>query len=82
MPPGSPERSGGTDRYGREGIRFRRPLVICEQAEHGTWGAHSPDVDGVFALGATREETETQMRRRYPLMSHIYASGVGWFPSP
>jgi predicted RNase H-like HicB family nuclease len=69
MPPGSPERSGGTDRYGREGIRFRRPLVICEQAEHGTWGAHSPDVDGVFALGATREETETRMAEA--LSAHV-----------
>jgi predicted RNase H-like HicB family nuclease len=36
-------------------------LVIFEQAEDGSWGAHSPDVDGVFALGATREEVETRM---------------------
>jgi predicted RNase H-like HicB family nuclease len=36
-------------------------LVIYEQAEDGAWGAHSPDVDGVFALGRTREEAESRM---------------------
>jgi predicted RNase H-like HicB family nuclease len=36
-------------------------LVIYEQAEDGGWGAHSPDVEGVFALGATRDEVEARM---------------------
>ena len=36
-------------------------LVVYEQAEDGGWGAHSPDVEGVFALGATREEVERRM---------------------
>jgi predicted RNase H-like HicB family nuclease len=36
-------------------------LVIYEQAEDGGWGAHSPDVEGVFALGATRQEAEERM---------------------
>jgi predicted RNase H-like HicB family nuclease len=36
-------------------------LVIYEQAEDGGWGAHSPDVDGVFALGSTRQEVEVRM---------------------
>lgn len=36
-------------------------LVVYEQAEDGGWGAHSPDVEGVFALGATRAEVETRM---------------------
>ncbi len=36
-------------------------LVIYERAEDGGWGAHSPDVEGVFALGKTREETEVRM---------------------
>jgi predicted RNase H-like HicB family nuclease len=36
-------------------------LVVYEQAEDGAWGAHSPDVDGVFALGATREQAEARM---------------------
>lgn len=36
-------------------------LVIYEQADDGGWGAHSPDVEGVFALGASREEAERRM---------------------
>ncbi len=40
---------------------MREYLVIYEQAEDGAWGAHSPDVDGVFALGATRAEVEARM---------------------
>ena len=36
-------------------------LVIYERAEDGGCGAHSPDVDGGFALGKTREETEVRM---------------------
>ncbi len=36
-------------------------LVIYERAEDGGWGAHSPDVEGVFALGETREQTEGHM---------------------
>ena len=36
-------------------------LVVYERAEDGGWGAHSPDVAGVFALGATREEVEARM---------------------
>ena len=29
-------------------------LVFYEQAEDGGWGAHSSDVEGVYALGKTR----------------------------
>jgi predicted RNase H-like HicB family nuclease len=36
-------------------------LVIYEQAEDGGWGAHSPDVEGVFALGSTRAEVEARI---------------------
>jgi predicted RNase H-like HicB family nuclease len=36
-------------------------LVIYEQTEDGGWGAHSPDVEGVFALGASRAEVEQRM---------------------
>ncbi|MDX6706054.1 MAG: hypothetical protein QOI48_1900 [Solirubrobacteraceae bacterium] len=44
-------------------------LIIYEQAEDGAWGAHSPDVDGVFALGRTREEVESRMAEA--LASHL-----------
>jgi predicted RNase H-like HicB family nuclease/predicted RNA binding protein YcfA (HicA-like mRNA interferase family) len=33
-------------------------LVIYEQAEDGAWEAHSPDVEGVFALGSSRRMAE------------------------
>lgn len=36
-------------------------LVIYEQADDGSWGAHSPDVEGVYALGCTRNEVEARM---------------------
>jgi len=36
-------------------------LVVYEEGEDGGWGAHSPDVEGVFALGASREEVEARM---------------------
>jgi predicted RNase H-like HicB family nuclease len=44
-------------------------LVVYEQAEDGGWGAHSPDVDGVFALGTTREEVQARMAEA--LAAHI-----------
>lgn len=40
---------------------MRNYLVIYEQSEDGAWGAHSPDVEGVFALGGTRAEVEARM---------------------
>ena len=36
-------------------------LVIYEQADDGAWGAHSPDVEGVYALGASRAEVEQRI---------------------
>jgi len=35
-------------------------LVIYEQGDT-SWGAYSPDVPGVFAVGETRSETEALM---------------------
>ena len=36
-------------------------LVIYEEAQDGGWGAHAPDIEGVFALGATRTEVEERI---------------------
>ena len=36
-------------------------LVIYEQGEDGGWGAYSPDVEGVIAVGTSREEVEKRM---------------------
>ena len=44
-------------------------LVIYEQAGDGGWGAHSPDVEGVFALGSSREEVEQRMAEA--LAAHV-----------
>ena len=37
-------------------------LVVYERAEDGGWGAYLPDIDGVVALGRTREEVADGMR--------------------
>ncbi len=36
-------------------------VVIYEQAEDGAWGAYIPDLPGVVALGATRNETAARI---------------------
>ncbi len=51
-------------------------LVIYERAEDGAWGAHSPDVDGVFALGLTRAEVEARMAEALEAhLAHLRESG-------
>jgi len=52
-------RNAASDRIGRSALK--EYLVIYEEAEDGGWGAHSPDVDGVFALGTSRAEVEARM---------------------
>ena len=42
-------------------------LVIYEQAEDGGWGAHSPDLGGVFVAGSTRDEAEELMKEAVAL---------------
>lgn len=44
-------------------------LVIFERGDDGGWGAHSPDIDGVFALGQSRPEAEQRIREA--LTSHL-----------
>ena len=52
-------------------------LVIFEQADDGGWGAHAPDVDGVFALGATRGEVEARMAEALAAhLSHLREEGL------
>jgi predicted RNase H-like HicB family nuclease len=40
---------------------MKQYLVIYEQGDDGGWGAHSPDIEGVFAVGTTRAEVEHRM---------------------
>ena len=57
-------------------------LVIYEQGEDGGWGAHSPDIDGVFATGATREEVEGLMKEGIVLhLNYLKEQGIE-VPSP
>ena len=52
-------------------------LVIYEQAEDGGWGAHSPDVEGVYALGRTRQEVEARMAEALAAaLEHFRQEGV------
>jgi predicted RNase H-like HicB family nuclease len=37
-------------------------IVIFERAEDGGWGAYLPDLPGVVALGATRDEVSERIR--------------------
>jgi predicted RNase H-like HicB family nuclease len=37
-------------------------LVIFERAEDGGWGAYLPDLPGVVALGATRDEVAARIQ--------------------
>ena len=51
-------------------------LVIYEQAEDGRWGAHSPDVEGVVAVGQTREEVEARISEALPAhLAYLRESG-------
>ena len=37
-------------------------VVVYEKAEEGGWGAYLPDVPGVVALGATRDDVTAGIR--------------------
>jgi predicted RNase H-like HicB family nuclease len=37
-------------------------VVIYEQADDGGWGAYLPDLPGVVALGASRDEVADRIR--------------------
>jgi predicted RNase H-like HicB family nuclease len=42
-------------------------LVIYETDEDGAWGAYSPDLPGVFAVGDSRREVERLMAEAIPI---------------
>jgi len=55
-------------------------LVIYEQAEGGGWGAYSPDVEGVVAVGQTREEVEARISEA--LSAHLVCLRESGRPIP
>jgi predicted RNase H-like HicB family nuclease len=44
---------------------MRNYAVIYEKGDEG-WGAYSPDLPGVYALGESREQVESRMREAIP----------------
>jgi predicted RNase H-like HicB family nuclease len=54
-------------------------LVIYEQGHDG-WSAYSPDVDGCYAAGGTRQEVEQLMREAIPF--HLESMRVEGVPPP
>ena len=59
---------------------MKRYLVVYERAPDGGWGAHSPDVEGVFALGETREDVEARMAEA--LAAHLESLRAQGQPLP
>ena len=56
--------------------------MIYEQDADGGWGAHSPDVEGVFALGADREEVEARMAEALSAHLHVLRERGEPVPEP
>jgi predicted RNase H-like HicB family nuclease len=67
---------------------MREYLVIFERAEDGGWGAYLPDLPGVVALGASRDEVAARIKEaldayaqemadlRTPLPEPVAAAGT------
>ena len=57
-------------------------VVIYEQAEDGGWGAYIPDLPGVVALGATRDEVAAGIEEALSAYAEdLRERGVG-LPAP
>ena len=59
-----------------------RYVVVYEQAEGGGWGAYLPDVPGVVALGATRDEVSAGIREALDAYAHELAVLGDVLPEP
>jgi predicted RNase H-like HicB family nuclease len=57
-------------------------VVVFERAEDGSWGAYLPDVPGVVALGATREETASRIQEALDAYADEVAALGGRLPDP
>jgi predicted RNase H-like HicB family nuclease len=57
--PRSPDRLGLSASSSAATTKY---VVVYERAEDGGWGAYLPDVAGVVALGATREEVAERIQ--------------------
>jgi predicted RNase H-like HicB family nuclease len=57
-------------------------LVVFERAEDGGWGAYLPDVPGVVALGATRDEVENRIQEAVSAYAEEMAALGESLPDP
>ena len=55
-------------------------LIIYEQGDDGGWGAYSPDVEGVIAVGASRREVEQRMSAA--IVTHLEVLREQGLPTP
>lgn len=57
-------------------------VVVFERAEEGGWGAYLPDLPGVVALGATREEVSAGIREAVDTYTQELAALGQRLPEP
>ena len=57
-------------------------VVVFERSEEGGWGAYVPDLPGVVALGATRDEVSTRIREAVDTYAEELAALGRRLPKP
>jgi predicted RNase H-like HicB family nuclease len=57
-------------------------VVVFERAEDGGWGAYLPDLPGVVALGATRDEVSARIREAVDAYARELAELGQALPAP
>ncbi len=57
-------------------------IIVFERDENGGWGAYLPDLPGVVALGATREEVSDLIREAVDAYSQEMAALGRRLPDP
>lgn len=57
-------------------------VVVFERADDGGWGAYLPDLPGVVALGATRDEVSERIREAVDAYAQEIATLGQKLPDP
>ena len=57
-------------------------VVVFERAEDGGWGAYLPDLPGVVALGASREEAASRIQEAVDAYAREQAELARSLPAP
>jgi predicted RNase H-like HicB family nuclease len=61
---------------------MRKYLVVYERAEDGGWGAYLPDLAGVVALGASRDEVADRVQEALDAYAEEMSSLGRRLPEP